>query len=355
MVATRAQKRYAVDNSNPLCQTGILQRVLSYVGPGHWFFLSTVSSFWKDLYSSLAASVMQIHRFGMHTAVRDFTCVPQMTLFSSIFASPSRVRLVHERGLDTTTASFRHAAGRYADVPALEAAHELGMQYDCETSLGAAMCNELSVLQYLHAQGCPWNHEATGAAARRGNFEMLRWTRTHRTAWSWMNDMILSEAASSGNIEMTAWVKQVPGVAFDEGAINVAAHFGRTAMCAYLRAEQCPWSQSTCYFAAYHGQGSTYRWLRENGCPWEADMDCIAAAIGGCVEVMQFLQEQGVLTAAKLTHMLSITGTHHHIAAAQWLREQGAEWPTVLTHIGMAWSGDVLAWARAEGCTSPTE
>jgi hypothetical protein len=212
MVATRAQKRCAVESSNPLCQTAILQKVLSYVGPGHWFFLSTVSSLWREWYSRVADRTMKTKHFafGYCIEVADFTCVPQMTLFSSIFAAPSRVRLVHDRGLDITTVSFRHAAGRYADVPVLEAARDLGMQYTVETLQGAAMCNELSVLQYLRTQGCPWDHSVPDAAAGAGAYEKLRWLREQ--GCEWCDDGILRQAASSGNIEMTAWVQQQPGI-----------------------------------------------------------------------------------------------------------------------------------------------
>jgi hypothetical protein len=52
--------------------------------------------------------------------------------------------------------------------------------------------------------------------------------------------------------------------------------------------------------------------------------------------------------------MLNAAASHHHLAAAQWLRQQGAEWPTVLRFDMQSWDTDVLQWARDEGCTSPT-
>jgi hypothetical protein len=80
-----------------------------------------------------------------------------------------------------------------------------------------------------------------------------------------------------------------------------------------------------------------------------------SAAQGGSIAVMQCLQQQGVVSsAAQLTRMLQITGAHKHVHAAQWLRQQGAEWPAVLGEGKSSWTGDTLAWARAEGCTSPT-
>jgi hypothetical protein len=60
---TRAQERYADDNRNPLRQVGILKRVLDYVGPGHWYFVSTVSKLWKDLYERVESQRM-VKDFG---------------------------------------------------------------------------------------------------------------------------------------------------------------------------------------------------------------------------------------------------------------------------------------------------
>jgi shikimate 5-dehydrogenase len=60
--------------------------------------------------------------------------------------------------------------------------------------------------------------------------------------------------------------------------------------------------------------------------------------------------------------MLSSAGHNNKLAAAQWLRQQGADWPAVLVHnvhvashtIAMPWPTKAVAWAREQGCTSPT-
>jgi hypothetical protein len=141
-----------------------------------------------------------------------------------------------------------HAAGRYADVPSLEAAYELGMQYTVETLEGAAMCNQLPVLRFLRTQDCPQGHSVADAAAAAGAYDVLRWLRGQGCTWN--ESSILGRAASSGNIEMTAWVKQKAGVVCDEGAMNGAAREGHTAMCKYLRDEHCPWGTDACHHAA---------------------------------------------------------------------------------------------------------
>jgi hypothetical protein len=55
---------------------------------------------------------------------------------------------------------------------------------------------------------------------------------------------------------------------------------------------------------------------------------------------------------AMLTEMLDYAGANNKLAAAKWLREHGAAWPTVFTQ--RRWTGAVLEWAVAEGFTPPT-
>jgi hypothetical protein len=82
MITGSAHDLAAVDfaSSNPLTEAGILQHVLGYVGPGHWYFLATVSSLWRDLYARVADRTMQ--KKDCMGIAQQFTCVPQMTLLS---------------------------------------------------------------------------------------------------------------------------------------------------------------------------------------------------------------------------------------------------------------------------------
>jgi hypothetical protein len=76
---------------------------------------------------------------------------------------------------------------------------------------------------------------------------------------------------------------------------------------------------------------------------------CTAAADGGSIEVLQYLQQQGLMTStALLTEMLDCAAHINELPAAKWLREQGAEWPTEC-RAPFRWGDKVLAWARTEG------
>jgi hypothetical protein len=114
-------------------------------------------------------------------------------------------------------------------------------------------------------------------------------------------------------------------------------------------------------------QGDTLRWLIESGCPFNAESVCTgvvsgsrSGSLGSDLSALQFLYDHGTLAdAAMLTHALNVAGSLGRLPAAQWLRQRGAEWPPVLhfnsNTFEYTWEGEVLLWARAEGCTSPTE
>jgi hypothetical protein len=293
MVVPRPLKHRATDNFSPLQQAGILQHVLDYVGPGHWCFVAEVRSLWRDVCASDTRRELPLPR---QYYARSVAYVPQMTVFSAVFTSPSCVRHAHAHGLDYATEWCERAAGRYGDIATLQTAHELGMAYT-DLAIGAADCNQLAVVQFLQAQGCP----------------------------------------------------------LSESLFHLAAERGHIAMCAYLHAAQCPWSNVICNSAAYGGSLNTLRWLRERGCPWSTYAVSICAACSGSIDLMLYLQQQGVVfNAEMLRDMLNAAGAHNELAAAQWLRQRGAAWPAVLYDDMMPWSGDALLWARAEGCTSPT-
>jgi hypothetical protein len=278
------------ESRNTLQQTDILLRVLDYVGPGHWCFVAEVSSLWEDVYFNVATREMQVIN------AKTTTCAPRLTKLSAVFASPARVRHAHAQGcLHLATAPYQRAAGMYADVATLEAAHELGMPYTRSTMIASVRSNRLTVVQFLQSQGCP------------------------------LDDSMFRTAATRGDI----------------------------ALCAYLHAEQCPWDEGACSAAARRADGSTLRWLREHRCPWYADGIYLSAAVGG-IDAMVYLQQQGIVfTAGMLKQMLQIAGGFKNLTAAKWLRQQGAEWPAVLCSYSYQWSGAVLERAEAEGCTSP--
>jgi hypothetical protein len=319
----RIGKRAVVSASNPLSNRGTLQTVLSYVGPGHWFFLSAVCSEWKELYESLAA--VNVTAFTTSGSRKRLKCEPRMTLASAVFQSSRRVRLAHHHGWRFVNRLMQQVAGKVAGIRALAAAHKLGMPYSPAVLLGAAERGSTAVLKWLHinqsrplppditvnaarggsvnvlrwlhemgstlstktlftaakyrrlnvlnfldSAGCPKSDrgDACRVAAQLGNLQVLQWLREHNCPWQPVD--VVDAAAQSGNVQMMAWLLQPeqPDVELTAAAMRAAARANRQDMCEYLYSQDCPWSEGVCSAAADAGHLQLLLWLHEHGCPW---------------------------------------------------------------------------------------
>jgi hypothetical protein len=362
----------------------ILRQILGYVGPGHWLFVAAVNTLCTQLYYGVASLEMDAH--VANDRGYKITCISQMTLYSSAFASPSRLRLADKqctiKRSGAAAQRYQYALGRHADIAILAAAQlsgivldiwtlngavavdalpkvqwlcslmmhdpsdelsfdaassssiavltwlkEQGIEFTMKTAVHAARNNQVPALRYLRAEGCPWGVEVCREAAASGSLAALRWA--HEEGCPWINNEISIAAASSGSIELTAWVQQQVGHnQLNRGILAAAAKHGHTELCAYLRQLHYASDRSACLYAVKGGHIDTLRCLREHGCLWDEDQVCRRAAEKGNIAILEYIQEQGLLqTAAQLTDMLNVAGAARRLAAVQWLREQGAEWP----------------------------
>jgi hypothetical protein len=328
--------------SRDLFDGGILEQVLSYVGPGHWLFIAEVCKLWQQTYRMIAiAQLPALTRHILGVGSKLFACHPKMTLGQAVFASQSRLKWAHDAGLtivsrrDSDMHKMEYLAGLCADLYTLALAVELesGLQSSDSVLLGAA------------ASGCT---------------SKVSWLCDQRQQP--LPRQVMWFAASSGNLDMLQLVNQPNHMLKGEGKmlIRIAAERGYLGMCIYLRSEGCAWDTTVCAHAVAGCHLRTLRWLHEGGCPWDYRSLCLDAARAGSVQILTYLQlhhpsesAQWQWTAALLTEMLHCAGRWDQLAAAQWLREVGAQWPAQLHATRRKWSGAVLAWARAEGCTAP--
>jgi hypothetical protein len=205
----------------------------------------------------------------------------------------------------------------------------------------------------LHDEGCEWDEWTCSAAARNGHLTVLQWLHEHGCPWE--ADSICRRAAESGSVEVLQYLKQ-QGCNLDEDVWRVVAMEGRTQVCQYLHTEQCLWSALACGDAAYCGHVDTLRWLIEHSAPYDTQEVRVSAVASGHIPIIMYmLGIEPAASAAQLTELLSAAGAHDQPVVAMLMRQQGAQWPAVLRdYYGHPWSTDVRAWARAEGCTSPT-
>eukprot|EP00953_Heterococcus_sp_UTEX-ZZ885_P014120 8037-Heterococcus_DN1.PRE.4 len=228
---------------------------------------------------------------------------------------------------------------------------EQGCTLTVRTMEDAVVAGHLAVCEFLLAQQCPCSAEVCAEAAAGGHLELLRCL--HESGCPWNLGAICARAVESGSIEVLQYLKR-EGAVFNEGVMTAAAEAGKLHICQYLRAEQCPWDASACTGTVYTGSVDALRWLREQGCPCDIWSVRETAARLGQLSILLYMQNSAPpATAPQVTELLHIACSYSNLAAAKWLRQQGAEWPAVLPCGWSMWKSDVLQWARAEGCTSP--
>jgi hypothetical protein len=383
--ASKSKQKQAAVVVDPLRDAGILGQVFKLL-PGSYLFLGAVCTEWKAAYATLEDQ--QLCSVSLYDNDKLVTCCCKTTCYSAAVASPATARLAHSCGLSARykDINLQVIVGLHADMQTLAALRELGMRFKSFVTDAAALSGRLDILQrlatndecagrrvlshhaarsgsiamlqWLKAKGCAFYHHTCAGAAWGGHLAALQHLRSERCDWKIAN--IACYAAASGTIEVIDWLRQQQGVDINAATLVWAAGAGHTAMCAHLRSLDCGWDSTACASAAVYGHVYTLQWLRSNGCPWDVHKVCTNAARDGATAILDYVVEQGeVLDAELLTHALNAAGSNSQLQAAQWLRQRGALWPAVLRYGERAdsvkqWSGESLAWARAEGCTAPT-
>eukprot|EP00953_Heterococcus_sp_UTEX-ZZ885_P006599 4029-Heterococcus_DN1.PRE.3 len=277
-----------------LTNAGILKIILSYEGSGSWLFIPPVSKLWKQCYEQLDVAPLQRCYPEAHVTIR-------LTAYGAAFRSLSRFQMACKHGLQAyfATQVAQERAGAWCDVSTLLAAQKLGLEVTDSYIEYAAASGRLDVLKLLHT-----DQEVK------------------------LPTDVSSYAAAHDHMDVLQWLQEV-GFAFTEKTINVAAATNNAAL---------------------------LQWLLEQDCPRDEMRLCVMAAFCGHTNILFLLAEHGLLPAPqRLTAILRVAGAQDQLTAAQWLRQRGAEWPALLQFDGRPWQGEVLAWARAEGCTAPTE
>jgi hypothetical protein len=404
----KATRRDAIGD-NPLFIPALLEAVLAYAGASEGAYITTVNRSWAACHVRLMALAGGDSTCSQH--INHARC----TAWRAVFASPARVRFAYDCGLDLDGEhdyDLQRCAGRHASVDTLLVAHELGLPINAHVMHGvaesqddlpklaclrlrhhhqfpygiadtaaaagnikilrwlkqrgcgltsstsyaaAARPNNIPVLQLLLDSGCYWDIRVCSAACTAGDLEQLQWLHERGAE---LDPATAVQAAAAGRADVLQWM-QKQGAPLREEIFDAAAKHGQLQVCKWLHSAQCPWDAKECEHAAESGHIDVLRFLMTNGCPYKVSELCATAVLAGAedssTELLQLLDEQGLLSStAQLTRLLRTAGANSNLVAALWLRHNGAAWPAVLRSVnGKAWPGESLAWARAEGCTSP--
>jgi hypothetical protein len=259
---------------------------------------------------------------------------------------------LHQQGCPWERDEIFGDAAEVGDIEMLVYLKQQGCAFNKVTMTDAAWKGQLAVCQFLLAEQCPCDAEACAEAAAGGYLETVR--LLHESGCPWEADSICERTAQSGNVELLRYLNE-QGCVFTAAVMSTAALWGHTQACKYLHDEQCAWDATACRNAMRAGHVDTLRYLHEQGCPWDLQAARAAAAKQGHVATITYaLSAAPAASAAQLTELLNAAGSRNRLAAAQWLRQQGAEWPAVLRYEWRSWSSSTLQWARNEGCTSLT-
>jgi hypothetical protein len=131
----------AASSSSVFDNAGVLQNVLDYVGLGEALFVATISKAFLQRYRTLhdVSRTIECHERGI--SLYSVMITPQTTLYSAVFASPSRVQLAAACGLsflvphaevrsgvlESKTRCLHHRAGKFASEVTLASAAEFGL------------------------------------------------------------------------------------------------------------------------------------------------------------------------------------------------------------------------------------
>jgi hypothetical protein len=253
MAPAHAKKQALVSTcSDPLQQAGVLKLVISFLGR-EGVFVQTVSKHWQSLYNA-----MILQRASSRSSVYSSS----HTSYEAVFASAARLFLAFAYGL--RLADVQRYARRHADIDTLRAAFKLGLPRSEEVASGAAESADVGKLIWLRTkQHCHFPHNITVIAAAAGNVQVLQWLKQRRFA---LNKSTSSAAASRPH--------------------NIS-------VLQYLRETGCEWHSNCCGKAGATADVLQLQWLHNHGAPL-AIHSSYEAAVGGSVQVFEFLQQQGI-------------------------------------------------------------
>ena len=83
--------------------------------------------------------------------------------------------------------------------------------------------------------------------------------------------------------------------------------------------------KQTCLFAALGGHLEVLMWLRDNGCPWHVDRTCHAAARGGNLEMLKYLAKNDC-TWKIYRNTCSQAAAGGHLEVLKYLRKNQCPW-----------------------------
>ena len=259
-----------------------------------------------------------------------------------------------------------HQAAECGHIMVLEWLREhAGYAFSTLTCAGAAMGGQLPTLQWLHSQGCPWDHLTCNHAAKGGHLRLLQWAVNNNAP---TNPFTCVAAAEGGQLEILKWMAEstlplhrtlpaghlaIP----DKSTVDMAAQKGNVEMLQWLWEEGCEVDAQALEAAVQNDHVECLEWaantdgnlLLDNfGVCWALE----DAAQCGNLRIVQWLHTRGYVGRTRECLIAARCG---HLVMLQWLRANGYEWTDmdsgeeVCSQAAAGGHLELLQWAHGAG------
>jgi hypothetical protein len=379
---SKRQKRSsgAAVSASALSERAILQQIFSYVGMKEWLYVAGVCSDWRALYLQLLAS--QPRAKLPHHKRRFCDEVTQtQTTHAAALASVTRLELALQCGISYCDL-LAEQAGAMCTRERLQQLIENGLGLRAALCTGAARAGRVRTLMWLKQQRCPFDLcKVLTAALQHAHLQVLDWVRDDEQLWSEVlihlpfepgssviGASLLEAAASSASTLVLSYM-QVNGLLDEDGGRYIAqyaARLGHLPLLKWLHQQGYEIDSDETGQAAEGGHLAALQYLHETvQCSLDDD-GLYEAKDKGHVDIMRYYKAAGVgaWSAVALAEKLEFAGFNGHLAAAQWLRSLGAEWPAKLWEYdhyttnaqgrratpATCWNLNTLQWAISSGC-----
>jgi len=156
----------------------------------------------------------------------------------------------------------------------------MGCLMDEVTFAQAVFRGDMTVIEWLRENQCPWYGDTFQNAASIGNRDILLWLRVEGCPW---NCFTFSAAIDGGADLLTLKWLHHEKCPWNEYAMTAAVKRGDFKILRWLLEKQCPWD-AECYRAAVEKKnGKVLQWLRQENCPWnETTVDLLFQNLESC-------------------------------------------------------------------------
>jgi hypothetical protein len=349
----RAPKRFAAESCSPLHDRGILQQIIDLAGPGDYIFLSTVSKSFRACYLHVPdCEIVCEDQDGVDFLI---TVTHYMTTCSAVLGSLTRMRLAIELGFNMKVRYrlFQRCAGNSADIETLLELHELhGMPYTEDTSKGAAASGSVSKLQWLlDEQHCPQAADICKYAVYGLTLDVLKWLRQRGCV---LTQEVCTAAACSIYAASTLQYLHAEGVPFEPSIMSTAISYQKLPVLQWMYQHGCPLSKEAAEAAAYLQDLSVLSWLHSKGCPCDYEDLSFKAARTGYTTLLQWMKDNDVIdwSAADLSEYLNVAGILGHLGTAKVCDERHLSVECMKCHIAEILPHSALSLRKISECSA---